>query len=208
MGSSPASHMERPGKIDDILGRKIDICFGHLDVNGDGTFERADVVAYAAKVVAYQNESFHSPKALRMFEVAEAIFDNVLRALGKEGDGNITPAEWRAVIGAMADDLSKFDAMFKPLAEAIWALCDRDGDGTVTADEFEGFQKALGTPQENRKIAFEMLDRDGSGNFSSEELMEDYREYYTSRDPKARGNWLYGDIWDDEVWEGTRVRLS
>lgn len=34
-----------------------------------------------------------------------------------------------------------------------------------------------------------------------------HRELYTSADADAPGNWLYGDVWADAFWDGTKAGL-
>lgn len=190
--------MGSPQSVGNLLERKIDVCFGHVDVDGDGYFEMADVMAMAAKMVAFQNVPFDSPEAQLLFQRFQEFMNNVARNLDVDGDGKITPEEWRkGMIGTFGGNTALFDDWFRPLAEAIWGLCDRDGDGRVEAHEFLCFQRAVGTSPENRQKAFDQLDRNGDGSLSVEEILSAYRDYYTSSDPKAPGNWLYGDIWDD-----------
>ncbi|AJT63131.1 hypothetical protein T261_1445 [Streptomyces lydicus] len=184
----------------DLLERKIDVCFGHVDVDGDGFFDEADVLAMAARIIAHQHIPIDSEPAVGLFKSYQEFMHNILQHLDFDGDGRVSPEEWRkGIIGVFGDQPEQFDVLFRPLAEAIWRVCDRDGDGTVNAEEFLCFQKAMGSSPENRQLAFEKLDVNGDGSLSVDEILSAYREYYTSRDPQARGNWLYGDVWDTAV---------
>lgn len=190
-----------------FLDRKIDVCFGHADQNGDGVLEQADTLATAARIIAYLGESFSSPKALALLVAIETFWGNISEAMDANHDGKVTRLEWReGMRQGFADDSTKFDEGLRPLAEAVFAICDRDNDGKVGPAEFAGFQKAFGTSPENSRIAFEKLDRDGNGFLEVEELLKAWREYYTSTDPEALGNWLYGDIFGD-IQDGPRIRL-
>jgi hypothetical protein len=197
-----------PHEVAQLLDRKIDVCFGHGDQNGDGVLEGADALALAARIVAYLGEPFGSDKAQALFQAFDTFWRHVSAAVDFNQDGKVTPLEWRTGLRkAFAEDEKGFTEGFRPLAEALWAICDRDGDGRVDAGEFAGFHKAFGTSAENSRISFEKLDRDGDGSLSVEELLTAWKEYYTSTDPDAPGNWLFGDIWQEEIWEGSRVKL-
>lgn len=199
--------MAHPHDVGDLLERKIDVCYGHVDVDGDGVFEEADVMALAARMIAYQNVPFDAPESLALFQGFKEFIYSIARHLGISG-GQISPQQWReGMIGAFAENPEAFDEVFRPLASAIWRLCDRDGDGRVDAEEFLCFQKAVGTSAQNRQIAFDKLDLNGDGSLSVEEILSAYKDYYTSRDPAAPGNWLYGDVWDADIWDGTKVKL-
>ncbi|MBB4984812.1 MULTISPECIES: EF-hand domain-containing protein [Streptomyces] len=197
-----------PHEVDQLLDRKLDVCFGHGDQNGDGVLESADALALAARIVAYIGEPFGSDKAQDLFKAFGLFWQHVSAATDLNKDGQVTPEEWRTGLRrAFAEDEAGFTAGFRPLAEALWAICDQDDDGSVDAPEFANFQKAFGTSEENSRIAFSKLDRDGDGSLSVDELLVAWKEYYTSPDPDAPGNWLFGDIWQKEIWDGTRVSL-
>ncbi|MGW4806217.1 EF-hand domain-containing protein [Kitasatospora sp. NPDC004272] len=78
-------------------------------------------------------------------------------------------------------------------AGTLRALCDRDDDGRVTAEEFTRFHRALGLPPGTAGLAFERLDLDGDGTLSVAELAAALWEFWTSEDAGALGNWLFGD---------------
>ncbi|MFJ8208697.1 EF-hand domain-containing protein [Streptomyces sp. NPDC096033] len=199
--------MANPQNVGDLLERKIDVCFGHVDVNGDGVFEEADVMALAARMISYQGVAFDAPQAQQLFKAFQVFVRNIAGELGLTS-GQIGPDQWRkGMIGTFGENPALFDKVFRPLAESIWKLCDKNGDGHVDAEEFLCFQKAVGSSPENRQIAFERLDLNKDGVLSVEEILSAYKDYYTSRDPEAPGNWLYGDVWEAEIWDGTKVRL-
>ncbi|MBP2472117.1 Ca2+-binding EF-hand superfamily protein [Crossiella equi] len=181
---------------DDLLDRKIDVFFSHLDQNGDGQLETADALALAARIVAYVGEPFSSPKAHALFDALEIFWQAVNRHMDPVEDGLINPDEWRdGMRRAFAMNPIGFEEGFRPLAEATLNLLDRDNDGRVTTVEFAAFQRASGTSPGNSIYAFSRLDRDGDGALSVAELLTAWREFYTSFEANAPGNWLYGDIW-------------
>jgi Ca2+-binding EF-hand superfamily protein len=197
-----------PHDVPDLLDRKFDVCFGHGDTNGDGVLESADALALAARIIAFLGESFSSPKAHALLEAFENFWKNLQPQLDSNHDGKITPLEWRTGLReAFARDPKDFDNGFKPLAAALFSICDRDDDGKVAPIEFAGFHKAFGMSPHQSLIAFEHLDSDRNGYLSPTELVTAWQEFYTSDDPNAAGNWLYGDVWDESIWEGTKVKL-
>lgn len=197
-----------PHDVERLLDRKLDVCFGHGDQNDDGVLENSDALALAARIIACIGEPMNSPKSHALFDAFENFWQHVSKELGTNKDGQITPLEWRVGLErAFAADPKDFDNGFKPLAQALWNILDRDNDGNVEADEFASFHKAFGTSPANSRISFEHLDTDKDGKLSVEELLTAWQEYYTSEDPDAPGNWLYGDVFGEEIWEGTKVHL-
>ncbi|MGR9052791.1 MAG: EF-hand domain-containing protein [Gammaproteobacteria bacterium] len=184
----------------DFLDRKIDICFTHGDQNRNGVLEPADAQALAARIITNIGEPMDSVKAQALFKAFEDSWIMMSAKMDVNGDGKISPEEWRKGIRkTFSEDPNGYKEGFRPLAEAIFNLCDRDDNGSVSQQEFELFHKAFGTSAANSKIAFEKLDANGNGVLSVDELLVAWQEYYTSTDPNARGNWLYGDVWDESV---------
>jgi benzoyl-CoA 2,3-dioxygenase component B len=194
-------------KNQNFLDRKIDVCYTHGDQNGDGTLEPADALALAARIVAFIGEPFGTAKAQNVFKAFETFWAHMSAKMDENKDGKVSPDEWRkGMRGAFVADPNGFNAGFKPLAESVFALCDKDGNGQVSEKEFMAFQHAFGSSEANAKLAFQKLDRDRSGHLSVDELLKAWQEYYTSEDPNAPGNWLFGDVWDENVVVGRPIR--
>jgi Ca2+-binding EF-hand superfamily protein len=73
--------------------------------------------------------------------------------------------------------------MSEPDYAATFALIDADGDGRITAAEFQQLMTALGDPvgDDQAQHAITVMDADGDGQVSLEELAA----YLTSPPPKA-----------------------
>jgi Ca2+-binding EF-hand superfamily protein len=190
----------------DLLDRKFDVCFTHADVNGNGVFEAADVLALAARIATYLGEPMGSPKTQKLFQTFEHFWTEVQAKMDVDNDGKVTPEEWRnGLRKSFAEDLEAYKAGFRPLAEAIFTICDRDDNGFLEQSEFAKFHQAFGCKSANSQLAFQKLDSDGDGQLTVDELLIAWQEYYTSNDPNTRGNWLYGDVWDDTVVVGSKT---
>ncbi|MBP2472118.1 hypothetical protein JOF53_000990 [Crossiella equi] len=180
--------------VRDVLDRKIDISFAHLDDNGDGVFEPADALALAWRIVDCAGAPPEDPRAQAVFAALAVFWQHIELTMDLNEDSVVTPGEWRhGARSAFHTNPAGFDAGLRPLAEATLALLDRDGDGRVNAEEFSAYHKAFGVSPADSRLAFTRLDRDGSGWLSVAELLGAWREFYTSDDPDAPGNWLYGD---------------
>lgn len=194
-------------KPQDLLDRKFDVCFTHGDMNGNGVLESADALALAARIVTYLGEPMGSSKTQKLFQAFEQFWNYVQAKMDVNNDGKVTPEEWRKGLRkAFAEDPQAYNAGFRPLAEATFTICDRDGDGFLEQGEFAKFHQAFGCKAANSQLAFQKLDKDGNGQLTVDELLIAWQEYYTSNDPDARGNWLYGDVWDNTVVVGSKTR--
>jgi len=91
------------------------------------------------------------------------------------------------------------------LLDRKFDICDRDDNGFLEQSEFAKFHQAFGCKSANSQLAFQKLDSNGDGQLTVDELVIAWQEYYTSNDPNARGNWLYGDVWDNTVVVGSKT---
>lgn len=180
---------------DTLLDQKIDTCFGHIDADGNGTLDREDLFTLGARLLAAFGEGPTSPKGTRLMDGMVTFWDAILAASDADGDGRITPEEYRAGMkGAFITSPDGFSRAFRPMLEAVCGLLDKDGDGEVDEEEFQVWQEVFRTAPEDRAAAFRALDADGSGRLSVDELLDAMHQYYTSRDPQAPGNVLYGPL--------------
>ncbi|GAA3426655.1 EF-hand domain-containing protein [Streptosporangium sandarakinum] len=176
----------------ELLKHKLDRAFGHLDVDGDGRAVRDDMLGLGARILVGFGESPTSPAGNRLVGGLEAVWATLSAATG--GDGVISPEGFRAGMISAFVEGDRFDPVFRPAAEAVARLCDADGDGSVRPAGLRIALTAFGTAHDDVDVAFDRLDRDRDGVISVGELVEAVRQYYTSADPNAAGNWLFGPL--------------
>jgi Ca2+-binding EF-hand superfamily protein len=85
-----------------------------------------------------------------------------------------------------------YGSVMRPLAKATLELCNTDGDGQISREELRRVQRSLRMNPTDQDLAFTALDRDGDGLISLEELVQGIDEFYTSADPAAPGNLVFG----------------
>lgn len=89
--------------------------------------------------------------------IARGEYDRAFRRMDTDGDGSISPDEWKAVHGPAglsgSEDPRRYD----------WENLDRNGDGRMDRLEFSG----LGTSAS--RVAYDDLDRDSDGVVSERE---------------------------------------
>jgi Ca2+-binding EF-hand superfamily protein len=174
--------------------RKLDRAFDQLDVSNNGQLERDDLVGLGSRMILGFGQSPTSAKGKEVLDGFETFWNRLAADANIDRDDALSPAEFRdAMISAYIKG-DAFDVSFRPVAQAVARLTDTDNDGHLAAAEFRTMQVAFGTSSPDIETAFAALDRSGKGLISVETLVEAAREYYTSPDPQARGNLLFGPL--------------
>lgn len=173
---------------------KLDRAFDHIDADHTGQIERDDLIGLGSRVLLGFGEAPTSSRGKALLDRFDELWTEIAAHADADGTGAISPAEFRtAMINAYIKQ-QKFDQTFRPATAALAAVVDTNGDGVVGLDEFQVFQAAFGTSDDDATAAFYMLDRDNNGSLSVDELVIAAHEYYTSPDPQAPGNALYGPL--------------
>lgn len=141
------------------------------------------------QVLAIPNDS----EAAQTLRASYARYWDALADAHNDDDDAVTLEEWIAHFDHLAQDPVQWDAIAGSRGEAIMRLFDSDHDQRISKDEFHTFFNAAGFPESEYALAFEKLDRIGDGHLTLDELRMAGTEFFTSDDPDARGNWLYGD---------------
>src|SRR5947209_11664069 len=95
------------------------------------------------------------------------LLDNLFEQADADHDGKLTKAELDAFA---ADALKRFD---------------KDGDGRLSLDEFQGLWLELTCPLDVR--AFQFLDKDGAGKVTAQELQRPLDRLFEHLDRKGQG---------------------
>jgi Ca2+-binding EF-hand superfamily protein len=194
LSSIHGTFAERTDMTTDIQDRKLERAYGQLDIDGNGYVERDDIVGLGARLLVGFGESPTSTKGRSIIDRFDALWTTLAAQLDADHDGRILVDEYRQAMTAAFIEGTEFDRVFRPAAMAISELCDVDGDGVVSAEEFGVAQNAFGTSADDAAAAFGKLDTNGSGTLTVDELVEAARDFYTSDDPDAAGNWLFGPL--------------
>lgn len=116
--------------------------------------------------------------------------------MDKDGDGKLTSAEYeRGIRTAIERDFDGFiDSLFNS-AGAWYDLFHPVHDGSLNLEEYTMLAQGMGViAPADIKMAFCRLDHDADGNLRHEEFRRAIIEFWTSEDPEADGNWLYGPL--------------
>ncbi|MGW0247944.1 lipase family protein [Nocardia goodfellowii] len=161
--------------------------FHAMDATHDGYLRRDDFEAFALRLVQALRHSPGTP-------TARAVRAGYLRlwlgisAADTNGDNRISAAEYRRWVHDRT--AADFDTLLRPLAEAVLALVDTNGDGVLSREEFDTLCSACRMPRQLADREFQLLDTDHSGTIDVDEIIVGLREFCRGAD--APGQWLFG----------------
>lgn len=173
---------------------KLDRAFDQIDVNSNGQIERDDLIALGGRLILGFGQPASSEKGRNVLSLCEALWAELAEEAGVDRDDSISPAEFRHAMIAAYIDGKKYDKTFAPATRSWMVLADPDGDDFVALPDFRTMHRAFGTQDDETRTAFAALDAGGQGRLAVPELVVAAREYYTSADPDARGNLLFGPL--------------
>ena len=106
------------------------------------------------------------------------------------GSGELSYEQFEGRWQALMAKQENCKGMFKPMFECL----DVNDDGYITLNEWQFHNSALGISQEQSKISFDAMDRDGDGRVTAEEFVDYHDEYYHTAENKLNSAVLYGPL--------------
>ncbi len=169
---------------------KLQARFEQLDVDGDGYLQASDYQGLA-RLLSDRLSSSDSER-----EAIHAGYAEHWRQLRTHADidhdGRVSRDEYVAAMPATSGDPEALDRAVLQTARAIMAAADSDDDGYLDLADYERLAELMRIrrPAES----FRILDSDGDGRVSQAEIVAAVKDFYTSDDPMASGNLVFGYI--------------
>jgi Ca2+-binding EF-hand superfamily protein len=178
--------------VSDVKRAKLTHYFHTMDATGDGLIKEQDILAGADRVISVLEIDPASEPAQQLKAGYLRNWESIAEADG-DGDQAVTMDEWIEYYDRLAMDQAQFDSTMVERGRVIMQLFDRDRDNRISLEDWQLFWRTIGTAEADFETAFQKLDRNGNGYLTFDEIIAAGQEFFTSDDPEARGNWLYGD---------------
>jgi Ca2+-binding EF-hand superfamily protein len=179
--------------LTNLQKRKLARFFNVWDANGDGVITTDDPAQVAQNLAELQGLKPGSREYEAFYDGFMLYQNDFLQAVDVDESGDVTMEEWLAYHDEMLKDEQRFQGTALMVAELMFALMDRDGDGQITLDEYGSWMRCFRMAEEDiSEEVFRKLDLDNNGTVSKAELLQLTREFFYSDDPEARGNWALG----------------
>eukprot|EP01121_Diplochlamys_sp_Union-15-3_P022807 TRINITY_DN9820_c0_g1_i1.p1 TRINITY_DN9820_c0_g1~~TRINITY_DN9820_c0_g1_i1.p1 ORF type:complete len:183 (-),score=38.20 TRINITY_DN9820_c0_g1_i1:25-573(-) len=173
--------------------KKMTYLFKLWDFNKDNTLQIDDYRHWVDNLTKARGIAPDSEAAKQARSALEREFEALAKLVDKDKDGKITLDEWIdyyhnhvAVNKNIKDIIAASNGVFKVL--------DHDGSGFVSESEYVMSLECWGIPAEEGKKCFHIIDLNGDGKLTVDEANSLISDFYLSFDPKAAGNYFFGEI--------------
>ncbi|KIZ14743.1 EF-hand domain-containing protein [Streptomyces natalensis] len=180
--------------VDGVLDRKLDRVYAMLAADREGGIVESEVLSLADNLGAAFGLPTDAPKVSRLRSALAELWQADVRHMDTDGNGLVDREEF--IVGmrrSAAHDQESYLRRLGAMVDAWMSICDADDNGVIDQQEFTTmYARTLGASPADLAVAFAKLDLDGNGTLDSQEIRKATEEYYTSEDPEAPGNWLFG----------------
>lgn len=164
-----------------------------FDTDKSGIVEQKDfelAIKNIAKIRGWKEGEFVYEEAKK---IAVVMWEGLQQQADKDGDGKVTADEWIK----LWDDFAK-----NPDAAAEWQLLycrfvfqlqDAGFDGKVDSGEFSAVYESFGLDKQKSVEAFKNLAQ-GKETITWEEFQQLWKEYFSTEDSDAPGNFIFGPV--------------
>jgi juvenile hormone diol kinase len=181
--------------LSQLLQKKHTNNFRIYDIDGSGFVELADLESCANNLAKLRNWEADSSEFIELQAKYSAIWTNFWQPADINGDGKVSLDEYLKVADNSISNFSNSTALqdaHKNKANVIFDILDASNDGQISLTEYKQFCVAIGLNEKDAEIAFAHLDQNGDGYISRDEYLQASKEFHTSDDLNASGNFLYG----------------
>ncbi|RNF93905.1 EF-hand domain-containing protein [Streptomyces botrytidirepellens] len=153
--------------------KRVALVFSLLDADGNGVLEADDFELMAGRVVEAAPDADEAAKDA-MRTAFRGYWTTLRREADANGDGEITFEEYAACVLSP----ERFDATIDAFAEALAALGDPGGDGTVERPAFVALMTAIGFERANIDALFDAFGPSDADRIQVATWVDGIKDYY------------------------------
>ncbi|HZU57703.1 MAG TPA: hypothetical protein VFA06_17660 [Actinocrinis sp.] len=181
--------------LSDFQRAKLERRFELLDMDGDGYITANDYDVAAASVCRAFDFAKDSPQYEKVHVIYLRLWVALSRRMDQQQTGMISRQQFvSSCARSIVEAEEGYDRIIGPIALTIFDLIDADDSGTLDIEELTTWFNAYGVCADDAERAFKAVDRNRDGLLDANEVQNAIREFYTSDDPQAPGNLIFGPL--------------
>ena len=139
--------------LTDFQKQKLPRLFSVHDLNHDGRIDRTDFEEYAKRIAANRGWGPGSSEASDLRGRFLAFWDGLGEVGARHGRSAVTMEDWLEYWDQILGTPGMYDSLAVPIARMVFTILDRDGDGSVTGDEYAAIYDAGGSDRRQASTA-------------------------------------------------------
>lgn len=180
--------------VSDFRKKKILHVFNTLfDSNKSGSIDKNDLEGIANKIAKVRGFKPGDTKFKEIQETLQTIWNLLQQHGDADNDGEVSAKEFIEICDDYAKNPNAPQQWQNACMKFIFDIEDASKDGSIDADEFSTIYTSFGLDKVEAVQAFNKLSK-GKSSVTWNEFQELWKEYFTSEDPNAAGNFIFGKI--------------
>ncbi|XP_014616369.1 PREDICTED: calexcitin-2 [Polistes canadensis] len=161
-----------------------------FDVNQSGAIDKKDFDLAVQRICNSRHWSADNPKTTQTKDTLLKIWEGLQQRADSDQDGQISRDEWYSMWEDYAKDPANAHDWQQTYMKFMFDLEDSSGDGSIDENEFSNVCHSHGVQETEARDAFKKM---GVGKeVTRDKFYELWKQYFTSDDPNAPGNFIFG----------------
>lgn len=180
--------------------QKIKRFFKFYDVNDNNILEYSDVEKRGHRFAKLSGAKRGTQEFNLLVHRELVIWQRMIRQNDQNRDGKITLDEWLKGFSNWMQDRPSFEQYVREYINYLFVVLDTDKDRRLTCDEYVRFAYADNIEEGLR--LFSLLDSEGKGYLSEQQLLALALEFFYGQDPTHPATRLWGMFQGDVAQSG------
>lgn len=175
--------------VSDFRKKKLLHVFNSFfDTDGSGNIEKADIAAAVERITKNRGWKAGDEKYKYIEETLYKIWDGIQEVADANKDGQVSQDEWIAMWETFTTTPFEWQNQYCKFA---FTIEDASNDGSIDAEEFSSVYASFGLNKDEAVKAFQKMAK-GKTEVTWPEFQALWKEYFSSEDVNAAGNYIFG----------------
>ncbi|KAM3956982.1 calexcitin-2-like [Aphomia sociella] len=162
-----------------------------FDTNKSGNIDKKDFDLAIENITKLRGWSAGDAKYNEVKNTLLKVWSGLQGHADSNKDGEVSFEEWVSIWDDYAKNPAAAPEWQKDYSKFIFQLEDSSNDGSIDSEEFSSVYAAFGLNKEEASAAFTKMSQ-GKSNVSWDDFQGLWKEYFTSENVNAPGNFIFG----------------
>ncbi len=174
--------------------KKITQLFHFFDADGNSTVEAEDMDIIVENFAKIFNWEMGDENSKNFGSAFKKYWRKLMMVSDTDKDDKISLAEFLQAYERTLVNDGTYEQFVKPFLDNIFPLIDINKDDKLQLNEFTKLYQGFRNPVENAQMIFNLLDGNGDGVLSKEEVYQHFYDFHFSQDVVKPANAFFGEI--------------